>query len=311
MAYLPPETFEADTFPGYVVHDPARDRDIPIVVRYPRDATGPLPVVVFSPGGAYVPRATGYSEWGTLLARAGYFTVNLSHPEAAGGAHCAPLAIPASECDAAHFVIGEPAEGGTLNGPWYHRPMDARAVLDDLAAIAEAAGVSVDLDRIAIVGHSGGAFTTMALAGARIDYSPSVRAVDMSDPRPRAFLANSPQGVGHVGLTETSWDLIARPVMTQTGRNDRTEGEPPSGRLDAAMHMPAPDKYLTYLDSEDATHSVFGLGPDASRMLELYVGSAGVAFLDAYVRDRSDARTWLGSGSIDEWSDGVATIMSR
>lgn len=311
LAYLPEVVYESfERLDGYVVRDASRDRDIPVLVRYPQGATGPLPVVLFSPGGSFVNTPNGYGEWGAVLARAGYFVVNLSHPDAPPRSHCAPLGIPASECEAADMML-DPAEGGTLAGPWYHRPLDARAVLDDLAAIAAAAGVTIDEDRIGMVGHSGGAFTTMALAGALIDYSPSVRAVDMSDPRPLAFLANSPQGIGYLGLTETSWDGILRPVDVQTGRADRTEGEAPAGRLDSAMHLPPPDKYLLYIDSADATHSAFGLGPDESPQIRLYIGSTGVAFLDAHVRERSEARAWLTSGAVEEWSGGIATITTR
>jgi predicted dienelactone hydrolase len=272
-----------------------------------------LPVVVFSPGGGYVPEPTGYGPYGVAFARGGFLAVNLSHPEAPFASHCPALAIPADECDEDDLTIGEPSSGGTLVAIWYHRPLDARSVLDDLDGIAAAAGVTIDQDRIVMAGHSGGAYTTLAVAGLRVDFSSSVRGVELADPRPIAFYAASPQGVGHLGLTETSWDRIDRPVLTLTGRADATPDEPPPGRLHAFMHMPAPDKYLLYLDSDAATHELFALdAPSAEQMMLVrYIGSTASAFLDAYVRDAAEGRAWLASDAIERWSGGVATIMSR
>jgi len=295
---------------SYTTPDPVTpDRDVPILIRYPIGTPAPLPVVLWSHGGGYNNNGHHRQEvWGETLARFGYAVIHMSHTDDEAGAHGFALGIPRDDCEGEDLQNGEPSEGGTLISLWYDRPRDASAVLDDLGNIETHFRLDLDDRRVAVGGFSGGAFTVMALAGALADFSPSVLAVSSADPRFRAFLANSPQGVDRLGMTETSWDGIAAPVLVQTGFNDNAGQEEARDRLDPYRHMPPADKYLQYLDSPEAQHPVFGLDEDGSRPLRFYVANAGVAFFDAHLLDRPEAQAWLESNPLDGLSGAISTI---
>ncbi len=308
-AYKSPNTYQVAIFDNYTVRDAKRNRNIPILIRYPRNAPSPLPVILWSHGGGPNPSGhMSYDEWGNALAGAGYAVIHLAHDDDKFDAHCAPLGIPASECEPLDFGK-EVAQGGTLPVLWYNRPRDASAILDDLPSVETAAGLKFDTARIGVAGHSGGAHTVMSLAGALVDVSPSVHNMKSADTRFKAFLVCSPQGIGRLGMTATSWSNIIVPVMVETGTADNSANEDAAGRLDPFNRMPPPDKYLNYLDSPNATHGTFGLNPVTGDVkLEEYVSAAGIAFFDAYLRNLPEARTWLTANKISTWSGGVAKI---
>jgi predicted dienelactone hydrolase len=91
------------------------------------------------------------------------------------------------------------------------------ACLDALAAGLLAPG-QADTARTAVAGHSFGAFTTLLVAGARLDAEGLE--LTMADDRPRAFLALSPPGLGERGLHPGSLSQIARPVLLAFGSTD-------------------------------------------------------------------------------------------
>ncbi len=309
--YKTPNTYQTRIFNNYIVRDAKRNRSFAILVRYPVGAPSPLPLIVWSHGGGFNDNGhRAYDAWGTILARAGYAVIHIAHAEDKLDAHCATLQIPANECEQADFRK-EVSEGGTLGVLWYDRPRDASAVLNDLDNIERAANLKFDRARIGAAGHSGGTSTVMSLAGALLDVSPSIHNLYSADPRFKAFLANSPQGIGRLGMTKNSWDKITAPVMITTGTRDNSEGEQARDRLDPFRAMSAPDKYLLYVDSPGATHATFGFNPDGTRELEVYIGTAGIAFLDAYLRDSATARAWLNSNGMNVWSNGIAKITAK
>jgi dienelactone hydrolase len=293
------------------VRDAKRNRSFRILIRYPVGAPGPLPLIVFSHGGGYNNNGHHtYELWGVSLARAGYAVIHIAHAEDAVDSLCAPLKIPTGECELPDFTK-EVSEGGTLYSLWYNRPRDASAVLDDLDNIERAAKLKFDRTRIGAAGHSGGTSTVMSLAGALLDVSPSVHNLNSADTRFKAFLANSPQGIGRLGMTRNSWDKISAPVMIATGARDNSEGEQARDRLDPFKYMPGPDKYLLYIDAPQATHATFGMNEDGARELEPYVAINGIAFFDAYLRGLPAARAWLNSNSMSLWSNGIAKITAK
>ena len=313
--YVTPNLYQTGVFDGHTVSGSTRGRIFDVRIRYPVGAPSPLPLVIFSPGGG--PNPSGHlthEEWGTRLASAGYGVIHMAHPLGDDpSAHCTPLGIPAAECDSAAIT-----SGNTLGVIWYHRPRDASAVINSLDAIEAASGVLFNRLQIAIAGHSGGSHTVMSTAGTAVDWSPSVKGVIYREPRIKAFLANSPQGIGIFGMSSTSWDSIGSAVMVTTGDADSGGAtDDPTLRLHPFQYMPPPDKYQLYLSSPDAVHNVFGLNavdgePDRPlTQLEEYVFSSGVAFLDAYVRDLTPARAWLQSQEIEGWSAGVARISRK
>jgi len=307
VLYAAATTYPVLTFDGYVVKDIARNRDIPIFVRYPQGAPTPVPVVIFSHGGP--PNSQGrlaYPEWGNLLAGAGYAVIHMSHLESPDDSHCAPLGIPAAECS----NFGNDA-GTTLHSIFYHRPLDAAAVFNNLEAIAVAGSKpgAFDRSRVAIAGHSAGAFTAQASAGALVNFSASVLGVNLAIPEARCFLQISPQGIGRFGLFADSWNGITRSVMSLTGAGDDSLEEQAADRLAPFKLSPGPNKTLMYINQTAATHATFGLNSsEGVRQYFPYIESAGVAYLDACLKGDARAGAWLTSPSLGVTSGGVARM---
>jgi dienelactone hydrolase len=306
-------------------------RRVKMVLRIPRGATGPLPVVIWSHGGA--DGKTNLDnvgdimvEWSRATAKAGYVTVTLAHhsrDQASREALCAaaPLGIDAQTCKVFKY----------LN---WDRPHDISAAIDELErlnASGEFRGM-MDLHRIAVGGHSAGAGGTLSIAGALRNFTGA--ALDLSDPRPVAFLAFSPQGPGSEGFFDTqfgnaehSWMNIARPVLIGTGDGDSTcnhlaepgscFGDSPYIRRLAFDRMPAGGKYRLYVHDADTFHMLFELkasecgtskAVDRAKCDEIvrWVSSAALAFLDANLKADALAGQWLGSSNVVNASGGVA-----
>lgn len=301
-------------------------REVKMLIRQPLGAPLPMPVVVWSHGGAdgKASPATSMVEWSEATARAGYLSVSIAH------AHREPRSR-RQLCK----VVGIPDEATCkvfkyLN---WDRPHDIRAVLDELERLAAGAlRGQIDTARIAVGGHSAGSGAAQTVAGARRIFTGAP--VDLSDPRPVAFLAFSPQQPGGEGFFDTrfqkprhSWTDVRRPVLTATGDGDSTceagtepgscVGDTPFGRRIGFQRMPASgDKYHLYLHDADAFHTLFELNAakcpaldvDLARCAEMvrWLSSAGLTFLDGHVRQSPAALQWLRSDRIEGASGGVA-----
>lgn len=260
--------------------DAGRDRNIGVKIYHPLDQAGPLPVVLFSHG-------LGGSQWGYAylgrhLAAHGYISIHCTHPGSdwllwdGKGFGTAMANLRKAQADPAI---------------WRERPQDLRFILDRVAVLEQQAPVlsgRFDMTRIAVAGHSLGAYTALALAGLRPTLPEGQ--VDLADPRPCAFVAMSPQGSG--GFQQPgAWATITRPVLLLTG----TEDEQPMGGSDhgLAWRMEAwegiPEGLKSLLVIEGATHMAFaggGMGerPDAAKMAAIC--QAVTAFLDARLGGR-------------------------
>ena len=289
------------------------ERTVEIVVEEPLGASSLLPAVIWMHGGAGGGTPDNLAEWRGVAARACYLSVTIGHgwpkPEQAE-ALCKWMGrFYPDNC-------GE-ARRGQVKLLNVERPFDLSAVLDYL--LEEWRG-RVDPERIAVGGHSAGAGAALMVAGARRAYEERVET--FADPRPRAFLAFSPQGPGTDGFSEGAWSGISRPVLIGTGAGDSTS-ELSSNRVKAFEGLRAGDKYLLYVDDENAPHGRFGLGrarcestggrvPDADcdRVIG-WIGSAAVAFLDAHLRESGEALEWLRGGAMRERSGGVARVQKK
>ncbi len=311
VEYVTPNTYDVKVFDNYTVTWADGSRSFKILIRYPIGAPSLLPLIVWSHGGGYLNTGHhGQEEWGNALASAGYAVIHIAHAEDELGSHCVALQIPADECELSDLTT-EVSEGGTLLSLWYDRPRDSSAVLDDLDKIEKASGLIFDRERIGTGGHSGGTSGAMSLAGALLDVSPSVHDLYSADPRFKAFLINSPQGIDYIGMTEHSWDNVHAPMLIATGANDNSAGEQARSRLDPWNHLAGPNQYLLYIDSPGATHSTFGLDVDGTPGLKAYIATTGIAFFDAYLRGLPEALAWLNSDSMSLWSNGLATITAK
>ena len=241
-----------------------------------------MPAVVWSHGGAdgKSSPATSMVEWSETTARAGYFTLSIAH------AHREP-ASRRRLCNS--IGIADDATCTIFKYLNWDRPHDIRAVLDELGRLAAGEFSSqIDIETIALGGHSAGSGGALTVAGARRIFvgEPS----ESGTRRPVAFLAFSPQQPGSEGFFDTrfgkprhSWTGLHRPVFVATGDGDSTcnpgpepgscIGDTPFGRRIAFHRLPADgNKYHLYLHDADAFHTLFQLNTGKCAQLEVDAG---------------------------------------
>lgn len=305
--YKPAENYTMATLDGYNVQDTAHARTIPIFIRYPANTTGPLPMVLWSHGGGADPNGKyGNVDWGTTLARAGYIVIHMSHlgrTQAERIAQCTEFGVP------------DPQQCSNLFGSLeVDRPRDANAVLADLNGIENAFPQimgRIDRNRIAVCGHSFGAYTTMTLAGGRVEITPQFNDLSFANPLPKVFMALSPQGPGRFGWKEDSWREVYRPVLTMTGLADSVLGEDAPSRVIPFERMPPGKKYRLYINDPDATHNTFNLNNNARPEFGQWIASYGLAFLDANLKSNTTAQSFLISNRLGLYGSRKVTTISR
>jgi predicted dienelactone hydrolase len=289
------------------VDESGAERAFEIAVHRPDGATAPMPVVVWSHGGADgIMRANGVgADWARAFTSAGYVVIAIAHfgrDMASRAALCASLGV-------------EPAACATFNYLFWDRPHDLEVVLDWLEDATGPLAGMIDLDRLAYAGHSAGAGNVLMTAGASRDYAGTVRT--FVDPRPRAFIACSPQAPGADGFVLDSFDAIERPTLSLTGVGDDTAVVAEDRRLPFERMMPG-EKYLGWITDESARHTMFelglegceryaadeGLDPARCTRFRPWLVSAALAFLDAQLRDDAEARAYLASDDLEVLSGG-------
>jgi hypothetical protein len=308
--YAPAQPMTVDL--DYVDVTGAR-RTFQVAVRAPVRAPEPLPVVVWSHGGndGRVGALGVGVEWAAIFVSAGYLVVDIAHAPrdaASQAALCRQLGYDAAGCL-------------TFKHLHWDRPHDAARVFDFIEAQAASGPFAgrIDADRIVYAGHSAGAGGTLMVNGATRDFAGTQ--TSLADPRPIAFVSNSPQGPGEEGFVESSYTACARPTLVNSGIGDDTESVAGENRARAYDAMPAGDKHRLYLLEEAARHGTFDQSPDAcedySRANGLPVARCGeykawlrssaLAFLDAYARDAAAARAYLASDNLAVLAGGDAT----
>lgn len=308
-------------------HDPARGRDVPVKLYLPRGVKGERPLLIFSHGGG------GSREGGTYLnthlAARGWIVIAVEHhgsngqslrDQAAGGGGGGGGGegrrgrlrdLPAQLRNAGPTLRAQIEDPSNLE----NRPRDVSFVIDRvLAGEGLPAGLRADAARIGVMGHSFGAYTTMATAGMAIDIGP---AQDRSfrDPRVGAALALSPQGKGTMGINAGAWDRVQPPVMMMTGTKDGGhDGEDWTWRregFEALSHRPMEEPAYFFL-IDDATHMSFGderggllgrlgrrggggggEGNQRDPRHHGWIQAAATAFFDSTLLGNQSARAWL------------------
>jgi hypothetical protein len=327
--YVPAASYGVTSFTRSVAYtdNAGSQRVVELLIRQPLGAPLPMPVVVWSHGGAGKTNpATSMAEWSELSARAGYFSISIAHrqrDETSRTALCQSIGIDAAAC----------ALFAHLN---WDRPHDIRAVLDEVDRMAVTDFRSqIDKARIAVGGHSAGSGGAQTVAGATRSFGSFVNPPGrLSDPRPIAFLSFSPQQPGVSGFFDThfkkpghSWTDVQRPMLIATGDGDDSceptgkpgecVGDTPFGRRIGYQRMPASgNKYQLYVHDADAFHMLFELNAkecpaknvDAAKCAEIvrWLSSSALAFLDGHVRQLPAALQWLQSNRIEQASGGVA-----
>ncbi|NJL00200.1 MAG: hypothetical protein HC910_06375 [Spirulinaceae cyanobacterium SM2_1_0] len=294
-----PLAVEVLEFPALI--DAARQRRVPIKVQFPVTA-GPFPVVVISHGGG--------GHWDANFAQArhlashGYAVLALEHVGSntavmqRGGRFGANLRAMSRD---ANEVLG--------------RPQDVSFALDQAErwnqTDASLRG-KLDLQHVGVLGHSFGAYTTLAVLGARpaLDWlTPIVPpgqglGLDRFDARVDCGVALSPQGPGEPFFLPTSYASLRRPLLGISGSRDRQQGARPENRRRGFALWPPGDKYLIWLVNADHTAFSDSTGTP-SRMLpsrtradvQPLVRAATLLFFDAYLKgDRAALQSLTAAG---------------
>lgn len=270
---------------------------VPIKIRFPVGAPMPRPVIIWHHGGepAFDGRDRS-AEWGDTLAKAGYIVVHVSRVQVT------PVQPDLDECTLNGFLpaSGTPtAEQRQSCIRWLSQnrygPQNTKYLLGVLGAFP----ALFDLTRVAVAGHSAGSIAVQANAGAwqqwgAGQYSERVSGV-------RAFMGSGMQGPVYAGFSNgfqhESFLPIDRPMLTISGRGDYT-GEPSASKSASWLTSQRGDKFMSWANSSDALHETMNInvcdGVVRSQHCTWFP-SVGVAFMDAYLRERQEARDWLAS----------------
>lgn len=238
--------------------DEKRQRDVPVRLYTPA-GPGRHPVVIFSHG--IGEDRDSYQYLGRALAAAGFLAVHVTH----AGTDKATLRR-------GYWHLYR-ATKNVEN--WRNRPLDVSFVLDQIARRTDS-----DMSRVAVVGHSAGAFTALALAGASSPSGESQR-----DSRVRVAVAMSMPRIE--GL---NYDTVAVPVLNMTGTCDtsliyRTF---PRHRRIPFEQSHAANQYLVTIDR--VNHDTFSNSKDSHHSA---IVNLTIAFLRAWLEDDLPSKEWF------------------
>ena len=294
--------------PDIVLHDAKRDKALHVRIFYPNEP-GPYPVIVFShgAGGSQSCCEALTRHWATY----GYVTLQPTHDDSTVQRRNA------GEEDinflkAVRDALKKPAL-------WQSRPQDISFVLDSLLALQKrvpALAGKMDAERIGVGGHSMGAFTADAIAGALVNL-PNHPATNFADSRVKAVLLLSPQGPGEFGLTDHSWDHITLPLLSMTGSLDLgADNHGPDWKKIPFERSQPGAKYHVFI--EGANHMSFiaaktllpGRAAQGDSILG-FTNAASLAFWDAYLKGDPAGKNYLQSDALPEFSHSVVKLSRR
>ncbi len=258
-------------------HDAARDRNVPLTFHLPkqRDAR---PLVLVSHGGAG--SRNGMYALASEIARRGCVALCLEHVTSNTDDIRRRMRSQGIGFREALIECGEDMTARK------NRPLDVRFAID-LAEKwnreDERIKGRIDLSKIAILGHSYGAYTAMVCCGAK----PVGIDDDLAEPRITMGIALSPQSANGNFFDADSFSKVTRPFAGISGTGD-LDGD---GHRDFFRLMPGGEKHLLWF--HDAHHFSFSDptgGPrtgmikadtDVTKALQVIVP----AILDRYLQD--------------------------
>ncbi len=259
--------------------DATRKRAVPVKIYYPKLATAPCPVIVFSHG--LGGSRDGYSYLGQHWASYGYLVVHVTHI----GSDTSVWKGQQNPLAAMRNAALDPQNA--LN-----RQKDIAIVLDELTRLNDddkALKGRMHMNRVGIAGHSFGSFTTLVAAGMG---SP----LNQPEPRMKAGIAISSPVFGNKEAYPLIYAGIKTPLLHITGAKDFIEDTADLRRVPYDNIRNA-DQYLVTF--KDADHMVFSgkrltgkaLPGDATINNDTLICTT--AFWDAYLRDDPAAKKWL------------------
>ncbi|MEH6516704.1 MAG: alpha/beta fold hydrolase [Halioglobus sp.] len=197
---------------------------------------------------------------------------------------------------------------------------DLSRVLDELPAIEAMAPTFAGKSnsaKLAVTGHSFGAFSAQQFGGAGAFDPDTERYLLNRDPRVKAIVAMSPPGPMFDTITAGSWQQLQTPTLVSTGTWDVQPTFWPDWRshlLSWETAIPG-DKYA--LVTQGADHYLGNLicrterdatpQTDALRMVQI----GTTAFLDAYLKGNTNARAFLEGETLAVQTAGFSRLDTR
>lgn len=315
------------------LHDDRRDKDIELRVRIPRPPEGKpapaegWPLVMFShgAGGSRDAFPDLLEFWGSH----GYATIAITHEDSLLLQRRKGRGRPLREL-ATEKGRRELRNSVDLGG----RVADCSFVLDHLDEVCAAAAkdggdrLAIDRTRLAMAGHSAGAFTTQLVAGVKVRAMAvgqrGLGFTSVADDRFKAAIIISGQGTTSMILGPEAWSEVKVPIFVVGGSLDRSPPgmgpETPESRRHPFEYSRGTDKggppaYLLFI--EGATHSSYSgrgggvLGEKATTdvgQIGEAVCSGTTLFLDAHVKNDAEAEKQLRSGRMKDSIPGKVTF---
>jgi predicted dienelactone hydrolase len=306
-AYEPPAPTGEIEVSRYEWRDAKRGREVPVKLYFPKTGAGPLPVVIFSHG--LGGSREGYEYLGRHWAGCGYVAVHLQHE---GSDDAVWKGAEASE----RMKAMKKATLDIRNA--LNRPRDVSFAIDQLTAL-NADEISplkgrLDLQRIAVAGHSFGGFTTMAIAGEALGPQAST---ELADPRVKCAIQMSAP-VSAFGQRDHAYEQIRIPVFHMTGTKD----DSPIGETKAADRRIPFDK-MTQAETclvifKDGDHMIFSgrfreVAENAAHdaIFHRLICAGTTAFLDSHLKDSAEACGWLMDGGYKKLVGDEGTFESK
>jgi len=274
--------------------DGQRQRTIPVKIYMPKIGSAPYPVVIFSHGLGGSREAAVYL--GDYWSAHGYLCLFIQHPGsdssvwqgASGGGKQAILSSLKTAANGLNLIA---------------RAQDVKFVLDQLGQKNRGdalLGGKLDLNRIALSGHSFGAGTTLAVAGQ--SFGLAGRSVDVKDDRIKAAIYLCPPVMGMAKTDPAqAFGNIQIPGLLLTGTEDNspindTKAEDRRIPFDG---MKSTHQYLANFVGAD--HATFGgrsfraakAGDDKFHEM---IEELTTKFLDATLKGDAAAWRWLDGG---------------
>lgn len=281
-----------------------RNRPVEMRVYMPRDG-GPYPLVIIShsAGGIY----DSHRFQAEHLASHGYIVICIEHVD--------------SNNVSVKFYMSKAGGSESLREAMHHVTTDAVAVLERPRDISfaidcahawnkshkELAG-RINTRKIAVMGHSFGAYTAMAAIGAQpvLDHlkprtgSGKGLAGPLGDQRISFALAMSPPGPGSKFFDEDSFKSVNKPLVMISGSKDEQKGYdgkimPPETRREIFPLLPPGNKYFLWLANADHVsftdnHSMWLLPSAARKDVQRITKALMVISCDHFLKGRYDAR---------------------
>lgn len=283
-------------------HDQARNRDIPVRLYIPKEGSGPFPVVIFSHGLGGSRDAAPYL--GNFWSQKGYICIAVQH---AGS----DTAVWRSSLAEGKAVMMQKMKAAANGQNLIDRAGDIKFVIDEMARRNQSDPLlknKMDLNKIAVSGHSFGAGTSLAIAGQNFPSGQKGK-----DSRVKAAIYLCPPVMGGKIAPDKTYGKIDIPGMLITGTKDvsaiaETKAEDRRIPFDG---MSAPNQYL--INFEGADHGVFGgrlyrPSNQGDQQTQQMVDEITTKFLDATLKGDAQAKQWLDSNGITSYLGKAASV---